>query len=357
LLVGALGLVMVYSASLGETPRPPLTTEATRQIVFAVVGVIVMLAAARADYRVLQRGGPLVYAGAVAALVGVLAVGSSEYGSQRWITFGGLSIQPSEIAKVALAIACSAYAAQRSPRLLTLVTSLAIVLPVVALVLLQPDMGTVLVLAMVWLGVVVTWGVRWRLLGGLLAAAGSIGPLAFAIAVPGYQRERLAVFFDPDRDPLGSGFNLRQAERAMASGGLTGDGLFGGAESHLSAVAARSSDFIFALVGEELGLLGGIALIALLGVIVWRGFEAARSAPDPFGRMLATGLTVMILSQAVVNISVNLRLFPVTGIPLPFVSQGGTALVTMFFAAGVLQSIAAHRPASPREQWRAERWL
>ena len=173
----------------------------------------------------------------------------------------------------------------------------------------------------------------------LLAA----GPLAFALAVPDYQRERLAVFLDPGRDPFGSGFSLRQVEAALGSGGLTGEGLFGGAESQLYGVSARSSDFVFALVGEELGLLGGLAVIALFAVVAWRGLEASRRAPDAFGRLLAAGLTALILTQAVVNVAVNLRLLPATGLPLPFVSGGGSALLVMFVAAGLLQSVHGQR--------------
>ena len=135
-------------------------------------------------------------------------------------------------------------------------------------------------------------------------------------------------------------------EAALGAGGLTGDGLFGGAESHLYGVSARSSDFVFALIGEELGLLGGLAVIALFAVVAWRGLEAARRAPDAFGRLLAAGLTALILTQAVVNVAVNLRLLPATGLPLPFVSAGGSALLVMFVAAGLLQSVHAHGLAS-----------
>ena len=162
--------------------------------------------------------------------------------------------------------------------------------------------------------------------------------------MPDYQRERLAVFLEPARDPLGSGFSLRQVEAALAEGGLTGEGLFRGAESHLASVNARSSDFIFALVGEELGIVGGLAVIALFGLIAWRGLEASRHAPDAFGRLLGAGLTTLIVMQAFVNVAVNLRLVPATGLPLPFVSSGGTALVVMFVAVGLLQSIHRQRP-------------
>ena len=215
--------------------------------------------------------------------------------------------------------------------------------------LLQPDTGTAIVLAGAWIGVVVAWGAPWRTLGAAAGASVAVVPLAFALAVPSYQRERLAVFLDPARDPLGSGFSLRMAEAALSAGGLTGEGLFGGAESRLYHVGGRSNDFVFALVGEELGLIGGLAVIALFGIVAWRGFEAARRAPDAFGRLLAAGLTTLLLTQALVNVAVNLRLFPATGLPLPLVSSGGSALIAACVAVGLLQSVHARRPLARGE--------
>ena len=154
--------------------------------------------------------------------------------------------------------------------------------------------------------------------------------------------------------PLGSGFSLRQAGAALGDGGLTGNGLFGGADSYLYGVSARSSDFVFALVGEELGLLGALGVVALFAVIAWRGFEAARGAPDTFGRLLAAGLTALIVSQAAVNVAVNVRLFPATGLPLPFISSGGSALLAMFIAVGLIQSVHSQRGtgrAALLERW------
>lgn len=354
--LGALSIVMVYSASLETTPHPRITGEAARHGVFAAMGVFAMLFAARMDYRLLRRLSPLLYVGVMLALLLVIASGTSEYGSRRWLGVGSLTVQPSEFAKLALVIAVAAYATRRAPSAAALLTSAALVVPMVLAVLLEPDMGTAIAMSLTWLVLLVAWGAHWRLLGTMLAIGLSAGPLLFAVAVPGYQRERLAVFFDPDRDPLGSGFNLRQAEAALSSGGLEGRGLFGGADSQLSGVAARSSDFILSLVGEELGLAGSMVVLALLALVVWRGFEAAQHAPDRFGRLLASGLTAMILTQALVNVAVNVRLFPATGIPLPFVSAGGSSLLVMFIAAGLLQSVASNRPATPQEQWRGERW-
>jgi rod shape determining protein RodA len=351
-----LGVLMVYSASLVGASPEGATSGLTRQTAYAVVGVIAMLVAARVDYRLLAPFAFAIYGLAMLLLVAVLVVGVSEHGSQRWLGAGGLTIQPSEFAKLALAVVLAAYASARQPRLASVGVSLALTAVPMGLVALQPDLGTVIVLAGVWLVTMVAWGVPWRGLAALLGTGLALVPL-LVIVMPAYQRERLAVFLDPNRDPLGSGFNLRQVEVAIGTGGVTGHGLFSGAESHLDSVAARSSDFMFGFLGAELGLLGGLSLIALFALVVTRAFAAASRAPDPFGRLLAAGLAAMVLTQAVVNIGVNLRLFPTTGIPLPFISQGGSALVAMLIAAGLLQSVAARRPATSEEQWRAERWL
>lgn len=350
-----LGVLMVYSASL-EGPRDAASSsEAMRQGAYAVIGVAAMLVAARFDYRLLAPLAALVYGFAMLLLAAVLVIGVSEHGAQRWLGIGGITVQPSEFAKLALAVALAGYAAHRQPRPAAIAVSLALTALPMGLVALQPDLGTVIVLSGIWLVCTVAWGVSWRILGALTAVLVALIPLLF-IGVPAYQRERLAVFLDPGRDPLGSGFNLRQVEVAIGTGGVTGHGLFSGAESHLDSVSARSSDFMFGFLGAELGLLGGLLLIALLATVVMRGFGAATRAPDAFGRLLAASLTAMVLIQGVVNIGVNLRLLPTTGIPLPFISQGGSALVVMLVAIGVVQSVAARRPATSEEQWRAERW-
>ncbi len=351
-----LGVLMVYSASRAGAETEGATSGLARQGVYAAAGVVAMLVAARLDYRLLAPLAAVIYALAMLLLMAVLVIGVSEHGSQRWLGAGGLTIQPSEFAKLALAAVLAAYASARQPGLAAIGVSLGLTAVPIGLVALQPDLGTVIVLSGVWLVTMVAWGVPWRVLGGLIGVGVALVPLLF-IAVPAYQRERLAVFVDPNRDPLGSGFNLRQVEVAIGTGGVTGHGLFSGAEAHLDSVAARSSDFMFGFLGAELGLVGGLFLIALFSLVVTRGITAASRAPDTFGRLLAVGLVAMVLTQAVVNIGVNLRLFPTTGIPLPFISQGGSALIAMLIAVGLLQSVAARRPASSDEQWRAERWL
>ncbi len=344
--------------SLGVLMAAVSSDSGARQAIFAAAALAALLTLARLDYRQLCAPPlPVVaYVLAIGALGAVLAIGQTEFGSQRWLGVGGSTVQPSEFAKVALVAALAAFAAARPPSPRPLLVSLALVGPPFALVALQPDAGTALVLLAVWVAIVVTWGTPWRTLAGVAVTTLAVAPVMFALAVPDYQRERIATFVDPDRDPLGSGFTLSQVELALGSGGLTGRGLLPLTESALAFVPARSSDFVFALVGEQLGLLGAAGVLALLVTITYRGLVAAARAPDRLGRVLAAGLTAVIFAQATVHVAVNLRLLPATGIPLPFVSQGGSALVAMALAAGLIASVAAREPPSSREQWTAERW-
>ena len=346
-LLAAFGLVSVHSSTLGEPPHPLLTIAALRHAVIAIAGAAMMLFAARFDYRLLRPGSAALYVLAIGLLLLALVAGETEYGARRWLTVGGATFQPAELAKLALVVALASYASVRTPRLPALLVTFALLAGLLLPVLTQPDTGSALIFTSGWLVVVVVWGTSLRMLGGLFAGLAGLMPLTFALAVPDYQRERIAVFLNPERDPLGTGYTLRQAETALAEGGITGSGLFGGSESHLYGILGRSSDFVFAMIGEELGLIGTLAVLVLFGLIGWRGLEAARHAPDSFGRLLASGLTALLLAQAMLNMAVNVRLFPATGLPLPFISQGGTALLATFIAVGLLQSIYAHR-APPR---------
>lgn len=350
--LGLLGLGVLAVASTAAGPRTPLevgTGAGLRQIALAGLGLGALIAAALLDYRLLRRVALPIYAATTLLLVAVLVVGLATHGSRRWLELGPISFQPSEVAKLGLTIALAAILAERVPRgpVLGLTAGLGAI--VTALVVVEPDTGTSLVLALAWFAMVVAAGAPWRAIGAMLAIACGVLPLAFALAVPAYQRERLAVFLDPGRDPLGSGFNLRQAEIAIGSGGLTGHGVFdgwGGTESALAHVAARASDFVFAQLAEDMGLTGTLAVLALFALVAWRGYAVARSAPDDFGRLLAAGLTSILVGQAVLHIAVNLRLFPATGITLPFVSAGGTSLLVACTAVGLIESVALRRPPS-----------
>jgi cell division protein FtsW (lipid II flippase) len=356
LVLAPFGVLMVQSATGSSlAAADAITSQALRQLAIVVVGIAAMLLIARIDYRILQRIAIPIYASTLALLAVVLLLGVAQFGARRWIGIGGVTVQPSELAKLALILTTAAYLADRPAHTRPLFTALMLLGAPLAMIVVQPDTGTALVLSGAWLGIVIAWGAPWRVLGTMLAVAAALTPLLFAVAVPGYQRERIAVFLDPARDPLGSGFDLRQAEAALRGGGLTGRGLFG-TDSPLTFVSARSSDFMLAHIGEALGLLGATALLAIFALLIWRGLSTARTAPDSFGRLLAAGLTVAIFTQAAIHIAANLRALPATGIPLPFVSQGGSSLLVMCVAVGLLQSIASHRTPDARDRWNARRW-
>ena len=352
-LLAPAGLLSLRAIALAGAAHP-VTPDVGRQAAYIVMGLVAMAVTARLDYHWWRTLAPQLLGVALVLLVLVLALGSQQYGARRWIGAGGYTIQPSEFAKIAMIIAGAHFAAGRPPTARAAGASLAMVGVAVALILAQPDLGTAIQLIVVWAAMATTWGVSGRFTGALIVLAASAFPLAFAVAVPAYQRERIAVFLDPGRDPFGSGFTLRQVEVALSGGGMTGRG-FAGSASAMDGLAPRASDFAFAQFGEFGGVVGALILLALFALIAWRGYLVAARAPDAFGRLLASGLTTLIVAQAAIHIAVNLRLFPATGIPLPFISTGGSALVTMFAAVGIIESIAAQALSTQRDPWRALR--
>ncbi|HXU44201.1 MAG TPA: putative lipid II flippase FtsW [Thermoanaerobaculia bacterium] len=344
LLVG-FGLVMVYSASaaIARDRAALINPFLLKQSLAAVLGLVAMAVAMHVDYRVLRRT-EVIYgllAGIVVLLVAVLFSGHLN-GTQRWFFLAGLSIQPSELAKLALI----PFAAHQISRKLDRVNRLDLLLPVAVvcglvcgLILIEPDFGTAVLLASTVFFLLFLAGLSWRyVVGGFALAL----PLLYAlvIAVP-YRRERFFAFLDPEKDALGSGFQALQSLIAIGSGGPLGLGA-GQSLQKLYFLPHPESDFIYAILCEELGMLGGLLLVALFGVVAWRGFRAGLRAPDDFGRYLAWGFTTVIVLQALLNISVALALLPTKGIPLPFISYGGSSLVVTMTACGVLLNLSQH---------------
>ena len=356
LLLAALGLVtlgtlLIYSGSLNRFGPPSafdLSHPVVRQATFAGVGVVLALLLARLDYRLLGTISIGLYIAALATLAFVLIVGEATYGSRRWIEIGGTQVQPSEIAKLIVIIVLAKYLSDRQEAIGTLrvfLTSLAIVAVPTALVFAEPDLGSAVIFIVIWLGMVLIAGARWRHLLGLLGVGIVAVPFAILGLVTDYQRERIALWLDPENDPLGAGFQSLQAEIGIGSGGVFGKGLTEGAQTQLDYLRTETTDYVFSVLGEELGFVGAIVLFALFIVLLWRGLRVAELSRDMFGRLLATGIVIFILLQAFINIGVNVGLLPVTGIPLPFVSQGGSSLITLLLGLGILQSILLrHRP-------------
>ena len=339
----AYGALLIYSAHLSTYPGGvDLGHPLTKQLIFALLGVSITLAVAWLDYRIFGQMAVGLYAVAVVMLVAVLFIGDSAYGSRRWFTFSGQQVQASEVAKLFVIVALARYLADRQTRIQEIqVFLISLVLAAIpaALVLAEPDMGTAMVFGAVWVGMVLMAGVPPRHVLVLFGLAVSLIPFAMLVVLGEYQRERIRLFFDPNSDPLGGGFNILQAETSIGSGGIFGKGLTEGPQTQLDFLQTSTTDYIFAVLGEELGFVGAVVLLALFTALLFRGIRAATLSRDQFGRLIATGVVIMILFQVFINIAVNIRLVPVTGIPLPFVSQGGSSLVMLFAALGLLEGI------------------
>jgi len=359
LTVGVLnivGVVMVLSASsvssLTDYGSPWYFF--TRQLLWTVVGVVAFVVGIRIDHRVLRRlVKPLLIASAVLlAVVLVPGVGVHVSGSQRWIGAGFLRFQPSELAKLALLLYAADLASRRAREVKDWRRVLKPVLVVLAgfgaLVMKEPDLGSALVLAMVTASVLVAAGTRPRHLA-VVGAAGVSMVTLLAFAEP-YRRARMLTFLHPFSDRTDQGYQIAQSLIAIGSGGWTGVGL-GASRAKWNFLPNAHTDFIFAIIAEELGLLGGLLVLAMFAFFAVLGIRTAAHAPDRFGALLAVGITTWVVGQAVINVGAVCGLLPITGIPLPFISFGGTALVTTMFAVGVLVGIAragARRPASVR---------
>jgi cell division protein FtsW len=344
----AFGLVMVYSASSGRAAvaADDPAYYLKRQAVYALMGLAALVFLARTDFRRLRPvGGALVLASAV-LLVAVLLVGTSVNGARRWLPLGVVDFQPSELAKLGIALWLAALLARRTaPRTLSeLARPIGIVvLGICALVVVEPDLGTSIAIVVMAAAILVVAGTPLRVLAG----AGAL--LAFlvlaAIWAEPYRRERLFAFVDPWADPEGSGFQTVQAMIALGSGGIFGVGL-GEGVTKVNYLPEATTDMIFAIVGEELGLLGVVAVVAAFALFGYAGFNVALSCRDPFGKLLATGVTALVCGQALVNLMAVLGLAPLTGIPLPFVSYGGSGLVVGLAAVGILLNIAVNGAAA-----------
>ena len=350
----AFGLVMVFSAtSAAATIRngDPITY-LKRQGIYAAFGVVLLIGASRFDYRALRALAPPLVLVSLGLCALVLVAGPPVNGARRWLTLGPASLQPSELAKLALALWAAAYLARRPPpqRLAELARPIGLLAGLFcALILLEPDLGTVIVIITMLVAMLLVAGTPIR----TLASAGAIvsGLALVAIWLEPYRRARIFSFVDPWRDPEGAGFQTVQALIGLGSGGVLGDGL-GEGISKINYLPEAHTDMILAVVGEELGLVGTAAVILAYAAFAYAGLRIALLAKDPFGKRLAAGLVAMICGQAAINLAAVLGLAPLTGIPLPFVSYGGSSLVVTLTSVGILLNIAGSHGARQRAEVR-----
>jgi cell division protein FtsW len=340
----AFGLVMVYSAS---SARALLSSDAPsyylkRQAVYAVMGLVALVVLSRIDFHRLRYVTETLLAATFFLLVAVLAIGTAVNGARRWIPIGIMNFQPSELAKLVLALWTASLLARRpAPQTLgELAKPIGVVVgSACALILVEPDLGTAIAIAIMVSAILIVSGTRIR----LLASAGGIATAIVLLAIwfEPYRRERIFSFLDPWHDPQGAGFQAVQSMIALGSGGLFGVGL-GESVQKIYYLPEASTDMIFAIIGEELGLIGVVGVIAAFAVFAYAGFNIALRCRDPFGKRLAVGITALICGQAAVNVSAVMGLAPLTGIPLPFVSYGGSSLVVGLAAVGILLNIASN---------------
>ncbi|HEX8100695.1 MAG TPA: rod shape-determining protein RodA [Actinomycetota bacterium] len=347
--LAAIGLLMVYSSThqtlqhFGQDPGFYLK----RQAIFLTVAAVAMLGGTMIDYRIVRMAAPLLYGVALLLLILVWTpIGHSALGAQRWFQIGGFQLSPSLLARVVLVLTLAAYLSgvKGDVALRHVVAATFLAALFMFWVFIQPDIGTSMILACILVALLVVSGAKVKHLAvlALLAAVTIFGAFQLGI-VKEYQIQRLTSFIDPSADARRAGYNKQQAEIAIGAGGLFGRGYLRGTQTNLDFVPDQHTDFIFTAVGEELGFVGASVLLLLFGVLIWRAFRIALLARDPFGTYVAVGVAAMFSIQLFVNVGMTIGIMPITGIPLPFVSYGGSALVTDFVAVGLLNSIHMRR--------------
>jgi len=356
LLVGSalslsiIGALLVYSATRSKQADAGLDPQSylKKHILNLVVGVVLGIVVSRFDYRLLRAYTPILYGAAVLGLVLVLVphVGHTINGAHAWFLFpGGFSFQPSELSKIAIILGMSMILSEKrdaesEPRDIDVVYALAVAAVPIALIMLEPDLGTVLVITCAVLAIVAVSGAPVRWLVGLVAGGVLVSFLVFRFGILSqYQVDRFTAFTDPTSNTHGIGFNTTQARIAIGSGGVFGQGLFHGAQTQGHFVPENQTDFVYSVAGEELGFVGSLAIVLLLAVILWRAIHIAVRASDLFGRLVATGVATWLAFQAFENIGMNLGITPVTGVPLPFVSYGGSSMFANWLAIGLLINV------------------
>ncbi len=351
--IACIGLAAVYSATY--TARGP-SSLFTKQLVWVSLGVLTMFLALIPDYHTVGRFAYILYALSLVLLLLVMVFGRTGMGAQRWLAIGPFAFQPSELAKLSLTLALARYFAEDPKRgqydLKDLAVPVAMVLVPLVLVLKQPDLGTALMLLLTSTLIVVIAGIRLRSVMLVVLTAAVVATLVFAVppvrhkiwgSLKPYQQNRIKAFIDPSSDPLGSGYHANQSKIAVGSGQISGKGYRKGTQSQMAFLPERHTDFIFAVIAEETGLIGSSLLVVLYLSLLLIGVDTARNAKDRLGVLMAAGIVAMISLYVFINIGMAVGIVPVVGVPLPLVSYGGTSIIATFLALGLLLNIQARR--------------
>ncbi len=334
------GVTMIRSAMAGNVSLAGLVP---RQIIFGGVGFVVIILAAAIDYRFWSGAIVPMYVVIVLSLLLLFVVGGTRFGATRWLETGLVSIQPTELAKMVVILALANFFDRNIESHRNwgwLLKSLVIAIGIAGLIFIQPNLSNVIVVMVLWAAMAWVAGLDLKQVGILLLVVVVLGAVAYSFFLQPYQRDRITTFiFPPTNTSYGATYNVLQALAALGSGGWVGEGYGHGTQTQLRFMKVRHNDFIFSVIGEELGFIGALFVLILLAFIIYRCLRAARLARDPFGSMIAYGVAILIFFQAVVNIAVNLNLIPVTGIPLPFISYGGSGLISLMLGIGLVESV------------------
>lgn len=345
LLLIVVSLIVIGSATHVNTPSDERYWYVQRQGLFAFINILIVFFMLNFDYKNFGRFANVLYGINLVMLLAVMFVGQSALGAQRWIQIGPINLQPSEFSKIIMIISLANLLDKRSGQLNTykeILTVFAYVGVPFLLVMKQPDLGTALVFGAILLGMIFVAGVKLKPFLTILGAGMACLPI-FWHFLKDYQKMRLTVFIDPNVDPLGSGYHIIQSKIAIGSGMIFGKGLFGGTQSQLNFLPENHTDFIFAVIGEELGFIGACLILMLYFILIYRGIKIAGLARDNFGTILASGIVSMLSFHVLVNVGMTAGIMPVTGIPLPFMSYGVSALTTNLFSVGLLLNIYMRR--------------
>lgn len=346
--LATVGGLLIWSATRQKELEAGLDPQAflKRHAINATLGLLLGAVAALVDYRSLRAYAPFVYGASCLGLLAVLSpLGSTINGAHSWIVLpAGFQIQPAEFAKVAIVVGMAMLLGEKRdgesvPRDGDILAVLALCAVPMGLIMLQPDLGTVMVIVFIVLGVLAVAGSPARWVAGLLLAGAVLGVGVAPHVLSSYQKDRFAAFANTQLDPAGVGYNTRQARTAIGSGGITGKGLFHGSQTQGRFIPEQQTDFVFTVAGEELGLVGAGGIICVLWLVLWRGLRIAAKATDTFGRLVAAGVVSWFAFQSFVNIGMTLGIMPVTGLPLPFVSYGGSSMFANLIAVGLLQNV------------------
>lgn len=344
LLLG-IGLTVLYSISNASVGDGTVSSVFGKQVFYAVLAVLTMLFFSFTNYHYLRSYSTNIYFATLIILVIVLIFGNTVRGTSGWIGFGVFNIQPVEIAKISLVIFLASFISQKMMELMEvgrLIASFVLTGIMLFLVIRQPDFGSAMVLLSIWAGMMFVSGISKKLVLSLIVFALVSSFIGWS-QLAEYQKDRIASFIDPTRDPQGAGYNVRQSIVAVGSGGMIGKGIGHGSQSQLNFLPEKHTDFIFASIAEELGFMGSALVIALFGMIFYRIKRIAQMAPDNFGFLVAMGIMIMLFVQTFINIGMNMGIVPVTGIPLPFLSYGGSSLISVFAGIGILINIYSRR--------------